>query len=265
MVGLGVSVARGPRVIRLQGVHKRFGRLHVLRGIDLEIAPGEVVVVIGPSGSGKSTLLRVINHLEPIDAGTIYFHGKPIYAYRVGDRLVHDSERAIREIRARIGMVSQRFNIFPHMSVLKNVMAGPLHVRRLPRADAEVRARALLERVGLTDKVHAFPAQLSGGQQQRVAIARALAMEPEAMLLDEITSALDPELVGEVLRVMQGLAADGMTMVVVTHEMGFAREVADRMVMMDAGEIIEEGAPEEFFSRPTQPRTQAFLQAVIRH
>ncbi|MEA2514494.1 MAG: polar amino acid transport system ATP-binding protein [Thermomicrobiales bacterium] len=252
-------------MIRLEGVHKRFGRLHVLRGIDLEIARGEVVVVIGPSGSGKSTLLRVINHLEAIDDGTIYLDGKPIYEYTVDGRRVRDSERVIRAIRSRIGMVSQRFNLFPHMSVLNNVMAGPIHVRKMSPAQAEARARTLLERVGLADKVRSYPSQLSGGQQQRVAIARALAMDPEAMLFDEVTSALDPELVGEVLRVMRGLAAEGMTMVVVTHEMGFAREVADRVVMMDEGAIVEIGPPADFFGRPQNPRTQAFLQAVIRH
>lgn len=251
-------------MIRLEEVHKYFGRLHVLRGINLEIMPGEVVVIIGPSGSGKSTLLRVINHLEPIDSGTIFLRDKPIFQHQAGGSVVHDSESTIRAIRARVGMVSQRFNLFPHMSVLGNVMVGPVHVRKLPRAEAEQLARGLLERVGLSDKVSAHPVQLSGGQQQRVAIARALAMEPEAMLFDEVTSALDPELVGDVLRVMQGLAADGMTMVVVTHEMGFAREVADRVVMMDEGLLIEEGHPREFFAHPAETRTQAFLDAVIR-
>ena len=180
-------------------------------------------------------------------------------------RVVRDSEQAIRAIRARVGMVSQRFNLFPHMNVLDNVAVGPVHVRGLPRAQANELARHLLERVGLSDKVAAVPSQLSGGQQQRVAIARALAMEPEAMLFDEVTSALDPELVGEVLRVMRALAGDGMTMVVVTHEMGFAREVADRMLMMDEGMFVEEGQPADFFTHPTEPRTQAFLDAVIRH
>jgi ABC-type polar amino acid transport system ATPase subunit len=252
-------------VIRLERVNKRFGALHVLRDIDLEIARGEVVVVIGPSGSGKSTLLRVINHLEPIDGGTIALNGKPVFAYERDGRRVRQPEAEIRAIRARVGMVSQRFNLFPHMSVLDNVMSGPIHVLGKPAAEAEAKARTLLERVGLAEKTHAFPAQLSGGQQQRVAIARALAMDPEAMLFDEVTSALDPELVGEVLRVMKTLAADGMTMAVVTHEMGFAREVADRVVMMDHGEIVEIGRPPGFFDRPTQPRTQAFLEAVIRH
>ncbi len=252
-------------MIRLENICKRFGRLEVLRGIDLAVARGEVVVIIGPSGSGKSTLLRVINHLEPFDAGAIYLDGQPIYQRVVDGRVVRDSERSIRQIRARIGMVSQRFNLFPHMSVLQNVMTGPINVRRLPKREADARARTLLQRVGLADKMTAYPNQLSGGQQQRVAIARALAMEPEAMLFDEVTSALDPELVGEVLRVMRQLAADGMTMVVVTHEMGFAREVADRVVMMDEGAIVEEGPPTPFFTTPSNSRTRAFIDAVIRH
>jgi polar amino acid transport system ATP-binding protein len=252
-------------VIRLENVHKWFGHLEVLRGIDLDISRGEVVVVIGPSGSGKSTLLRVINYLEPFQEGTIYLNGKPVFQHRQGTRVVRDSEKAVREIRARIGMVSQRFNLFPHMTTLQNVMTGPVNVRRIPKREAEERARALLARVGLADKIQSYPTQLSGGQQQRVAIARALAMDPEAMLFDEVTSALDPELVGEVLRVMRGLAADGMTMVVVTHEMGFAREVADRVVMMDEGQIVEEAPPRQFFSCPASPRTKAFVDAVIRH
>jgi polar amino acid transport system ATP-binding protein len=252
-------------VIRLENVHKHFGRLHVLRGINLEVRKGEVVVVIGPSGSGKSTLLRVMNHLEPIDEGTIYLDGKPVYEHRVNGRLVRDPERLVRAARARVGMVSQRFNLFPHMDVLQNVMVGPVHVRQLLRPKAEELARRLLERVGLSDKVAAYPSQLSGGQQQRVAIARAFAMEPEAILFDEVTSALDPELVGEVLRVMRDLTADGMTMVVVTHEMGFAREVAHRVVMMNDGAFVEEGPPEEFFNHPGEVRTRAFLDAVIHH
>jgi ABC-type polar amino acid transport system ATPase subunit len=252
-------------VIRLENIHKWFGRHEVLRGIDLEIDRGEVVVVIGPSGSGKSTLLRVINHLEPFEEGTIYLDGQPIYQRRVDGQLVRDPEREIRQIRARIGMVSQRFNLFPHMTALQNVMTGPVNVRRQSKPDAEARARALLRQVGLAEKMAAYPAQLSGGQQQRVAIARALAMDPEAMLFDEVTSALDPELVGEVLRVMRRLAADGMTMVVVTHEMGFAREVADRVVMMDDGAIVEQAAPERLFTAPESPRTRAFIDAVIKH
>jgi ABC-type polar amino acid transport system ATPase subunit len=252
-------------VIKLENIHKWFGNLEVLRGIDLNVARGEVVVVIGPSGSGKSTLLRVINYLEPFQEGTIYLNDQPVFQHQRGGRVVRDSEKTIREVRARIGMVSQRFNLFPHMTVLQNVMTGPINVRHLAKDEAEERARTLLHRVGLADKILAYPSQLSGGQQQRVAIARALAMEPEAMLFDEVTSALDPELVGEVLRVMRQLAADGMTMVVVTHEMGFAREVADRVVMMDEGLIIEEAQPQQFFTAPASPRTQAFVDAVIRH
>ena len=252
-------------MIRLEGVSKRFGSLHVLRNVNLEIERGQVVVIVGPSGSGKSTLLRVINNIEEIDEGSIFLDGSAgIYAY--GERQTGKGFRSSDPgVRARVGMVSQRFNLFPHMSVLENVMAGPIHVLQWPREKAEARARKLLERVGLIDKVGSYPAQLSGGQQQRVAIARALALDPEAMLFDEVTSALDPELVGEVLRVMKTLAADGMTMAVVTHEMGFAREVADRVIMMDHGEIIEEGPPGDFFGRPSNKRTQAFLQAVIRH
>jgi polar amino acid transport system ATP-binding protein len=252
-------------VIRLENVHKRFGRLNVLRGINLDVEQGECVVIIGPSGGGKSTALRVMNHLEPIDDGTIYFHGRPVYEHRVNGRMVRDSEHAIRDVRARIGMVFQRFNLFPHMDVLQNVTIGPVNVRGLSRDEAEAKARGLLEDVGLSEKIFAYPTQLSGGQQQRVAIARALAMEPEVMLFDEVTSALDPELVGEVLRAMRDLASKGMTMVVVTHEMNFAREVADRVLMMDDGVFIEEGPPEEFFTQPTNPRTQAFLQAVLKH
>jgi polar amino acid transport system ATP-binding protein len=252
-------------VIRLENIHKSFDHLQVLRGVSLEVARGEVVVVIGPSGSGKSTLLRVMNYLEPYQQGTIYLNGKPIYqTYRNG-HVVRDSETQIRQIRARIGMVSQRFNLFPHMNVLQNITTGPINVRGQTKSEAEDRARLLLRSVGLADKITAYPAQLSGGQQQRVAIARALAMDPEAMLFDEVTSALDPELVGEVLRVMRQLAADGMTMVVVTHEMGFAREVADRVVMMDEGVIVEEAEPVRFFTAPESPRTKAFVDAVIRH
>jgi ABC-type polar amino acid transport system ATPase subunit len=252
-------------MIALEHVSKSFGSLRVLRDINLEIARGEVVVVIGPSGSGKSTLLRVINHLEGIDEGTIRLNGQPIYEFVMDGRRVRDPEAKVRSIRARIGMVSQRFNLFPHMSALDNVTAGPIHVRGMPRIEAQAQAHSLLEQVGLGDKVGSFPSQLSGGQQQRVAIARALAMNPEAMLFDEVTSALDPELVGEVLRVMNALAADGMTMVIVTHEMGFAREVADRVVMMDHGAIVEEGPPASFFAKPRSERTRAFLRAVIRH
>ncbi|MCC7023931.1 MAG: amino acid ABC transporter ATP-binding protein [Thermomicrobiales bacterium] len=252
-------------MIRLENIHKSFGQLEVLRGVSLTVDRGEVVVVIGPSGSGKSTLLRVINYLEPYQQGTIYLEGKPIYQRYEHGRVVRDPERRIRELRARIGMVSQRFNLFPHMTVLENITTGPVNVRRQSRASAEERARQLLHAVGLAEKVNSYPTQLSGGQQQRVAIARALAMDPEAMLFDEVTSALDPELVGEVLRVMRQLADDGMTMIVVTHEMGFAREVADWVVMMDGGVIVEEAEPTKFFTTPESPRTKAFIDAVIRH
>ena len=253
-------------MIRLEGICKSFGQLQVLRDVSLEVARGEVVVVIGPSGSGKSTLLRVMNYLEPYERGMIYLENQPIYQrYDAHGHVQRDPERVIRDIRARIGMVSQRFNLFPHMNVLQNISTGPINVRGQGKAEAEARARELLQQVGLSEKVTAFPGQLSGGQQQRVAIARALAMDPEAMLFDEVTSALDPELVGEVLRVMRQLAAAGMTMVVVTHEMGFAREVADRVVMMDAGQIVEIAEPARFFTAPENPRTQAFIDAVIRH
>jgi polar amino acid transport system ATP-binding protein len=252
-------------VIRLENIHKSFGQLEVLRGVSLNVNRGEVVVVIGPSGSGKSTLPRVINYLEPHQQGTIYLEGQPIYQRYDHGRVVRDPEGRIRELRARIGMVPRRCNPFPHMTVLENITTGPVNVRRQSKASAEERARLLLRSVGLAEKVNSYPTQLSGGQQQRVAFARALAMDPEAMLFDEVTSALDPELVGEVLRVMRQLADDGMTMIVVTHEMGFAREVADRVVMMDGGVIVEEAEPTTFFTAPESPRTKAFIDAVIRH
>jgi polar amino acid transport system ATP-binding protein len=251
-------------VIRLENVYKSFGQLEVLRGVSLNVARGEVVVVIGPSGSGKSTLLRVMNYLEPYQRGTIYLDGQPIYQrYDQHGHIVHDPESTIRAIRARIGMVSQRFNLFPHMSVLQNIMTGPVNVRHQSKSEAEERARTLLISVGLADKINAYPGQLSGGQQQRVAIARALAMDPEAMLFDEVTSALDPELVGEVLRVMRQLAADGMTMVVVTHEMGFAREVADEVCFLHEGMIAERGAPADVLEAPQRPETQRFLRRLL--
>ncbi len=240
-------------MIKIQGLEKRFGNLQVLKGIDLEVRRGEVVVVIGPSGSGKSTLLRCINQLEVPSAGTITVEGKPVPA----------GGRELDEIREELGMVFQRFNLFPHMTVLKNITLAPLKVRKVSPAKAEEIARALLEKVGLANRAGAYPAHLSGGQQQRVAIARALAMQPKVMLFDEPTSALDPELVGEVLEVMKQLAREGMTMVVVTHEMGFAREVAHRVVFMDEGRIVEEGAPEQIFSNPREERTQAFLRKVL--
>ncbi len=244
-------------------VHKRFGRLEVLRGVSMVVDCREVVVLIGPSGSGKTTLLRCINHLEALDSGRIYVDGE-LVGYREKDgRLLEDSEREVARRRAAIGMVFQRFNLFPHLTALGNVIEAPMRVKKLPRRQAEEMGRALLHKVGLGDKLGAYPSQLSGGQQQRVAIARALAMEPKLMLFDEPTSALDPELVGEVLGTMKALALEGMTMMVVTHEMGFAREVADRIIFMDEGTIVEEGRPGELIAKPQHPRTQAFLSKVL--
>jgi polar amino acid transport system ATP-binding protein len=242
-----------PTALRAEGLRKSFGELEVLRGIDLEVAEHEVVCVIGASGSGKSTLLRCINLLEPIDAGRIVVAGEEITAEGV------DVDR----IRRHIGIVFQNFNLFPHMSVLDNVTLAPRRVLRQSRADAEERADALLVRFGLADKRDDFPDRLSGGQQQRVAIVRALAMDPRLLLLDEVTSALDPELIGEVLNVVRELAAEGMTMVIATHEMGFARDIADRVLFLDEGLVIEEGPPEAIFREPTQPRTREFLQRII--
>jgi polar amino acid transport system ATP-binding protein len=250
-------------MVRCLDVHKRFGKLEVLRGIDLDVNRGEVVVVLGPSGSGKSTLLRCINHLDRIDAGKIYVDGQLVGYREKNGRLVEDSEKAIARQRADIGMVFQRFNLFAHLSALGNVVEAPVQVRGMSRKEAGELARELLARVGLADKVDEYPSRLSGGQQQRVAIARALAMRPKVMLFDEPTSALDPELVGEVLDVMRGLARDGMTMIVVTHEMGFAREVADRAVFMDGGVIVEEGTPEELLRSARQERTKAFLSRIL--
>ncbi len=257
-------VAMDEALVRCLDVHKRFGRLEVLRGIDLEIARGEVVVIIGPSGSGKTTLLRCINHLETVNRGRIYVDGELVgYREDHNGRVREDREAAVARKRAAIGMVFQRFNLFPHLTALGNVTVGPVQVRKMSRKEADERGRALLAKVGLAEKVNAYPAQLSGGQQQRVAIARALAMEPKLMLFDEPTSALDPELVGEVLEVMKSLAREGMTMMVVTHEMGFAREVADRIIFMDEGIIVEEGTPEHFFRSPEHPRTKLFLSKIL--
>jgi polar amino acid transport system ATP-binding protein len=250
-------------MVRAEGIHKSFGRLEVLKGIDLEVRPGEVMCVIGPSGSGKSTFLRCINHLEKIDAGRLWVAGHLVGYREKGGRLHELRDREVAAQRRDIGMVFQRFNLFPHMTVLENVMEAPCRVKRQPKAQVRERALKLMDRVGLADKVHAYPAQLSGGQQQRVAIARALAMEPKLMLFDEPTSALDPELVGEVLEVMKQLALDGMTMVVVTHETGFAREVGDSLVFMDGGVIVEQGAPREILANPQHPRTQDFLSKVL--
>ena len=250
-------------MIRCIGVYKSFGKLEVLRAVNLDVARGEVVVLIGASGSGKTTLLRCINHLEPLDGGRIYVDGELIGYREVYGRLREDSEREVARKRAAIGMVFQRFNLFPHLTTLGNVMEAPMRVKKMPRDRAVEVARQLLRKVGLADKLDEHPARLSGGQQQRVAIARALAMEPKVMLFDEPTSALDPELVGEVLEVMQSLAREGMTMVVVTHEMGFAREVADRVVFMDAGQVVEEGPPDEILRSPQHQRTRAFLSKVL--
>ncbi|MBZ2171915.1 amino acid ABC transporter ATP-binding protein [Nitratidesulfovibrio sp. SRB-5] len=241
-------------MIEIRNLHKRFGQNEVLRGIDLTVCPGEVVVIIGPSGSGKSTALRCINRLEEITSGTVVVDGHDLY----------DPATDINYVRTEAGMVFQQFNLFPHMSVLHNVTLGPIRVRRTPRAEADRLGLALLEKVGLADKATAYPDQLSGGQKQRVAIARSLAMQPKVLLFDEPTSALDPELVGEVLEVMRALALEGMTMVIVTHEMGFAREVADRVIFIDQGRIQEEGPPDEFFSAPKNPRLREFLGRV-RH
>ncbi|MFO7527367.1 MAG: amino acid ABC transporter ATP-binding protein [Marinobacter sp.] len=240
-------------MIKVEQLHKYFGDLHVLKGVDLEVAPQEVVVMIGASGSGKSTLLRCLNFLEMKDKGRILIDGKE----------VDPATTPLNKVREHVGMVFQHFNLFPHMTVLENVIEAPVHVKKIPRGEAIERGRELLEKVGLGDKGDVYPEKLSGGQKQRVAIARALAMEPSVMLFDEPTSALDPELVGEVLEVMKSLAADGMTMVVVTHEMGFAREVADRVVFLDNGQIAEQGDPETFFSNPRHPKAQQFLSRVL--
>src|SRR5690349_17562520 len=252
-------------ILRASEVHKRFGRLDVLKGVSLEVARGETVCIIGPSGSGKSTFLRCINHLEKLDGGRIEVNGHLIGYREQNGKLVEDSEKNIARQRADIGMVFQRFNLFPHMTALGNVIEAPLRVRKQSKEEAVATARQLLDRVGLADKVDSYPSQLSGGQQQRVAIARALAMKPKLMLFDEPTSALDPELVGEVLEVMRGLAKDGMTMVVVTHEMSFARKTADRVVFMDKGVIAEQGDPEQIFVNPSNERTRQFLHRVLDH
>ncbi|WP_158896869.1 MULTISPECIES: amino acid ABC transporter ATP-binding protein [unclassified Pseudomonas] len=251
-------------VIQALEVHKAFGELEILKGVSLEVRRGEVVVLIGASGSGKTTFIRCLNHLEDIQGGTIRVNGELMgFRERADGSRVRDSERNIARRRRDIGMVFQRFNLFPHMTVLENIIEAPIQVLGVARAAAVEQARALLARVRLSDKAEHYPAQLSGGQQQRVAIARALAMKPQAMLFDEPTSALDPETVGEVLQVMKELAEDGMTMVVVTHEMGFAREVADRVVVLHQGELIEEGPPAQVFGNPTHPRTREFLSRVL--
>ena len=242
-------------MVEFQHVNKWYGSLHVLREINLRIEKGEVVVVCGPSGSGKSTLIRCINRLEPIQSGEIFVNGKPL----------SDPSLDLRALRAEIGFVFQQFNLYPHLSVMKNITLAPLKVKKTSPEEAEKIAMQLLERVGIPDKAGAYPANLCGGQQQRVAIARALAMQPKIMLFDEPTSALDPEMINEVLEVMTDLARDGMTMVVVTHEMGFARRVAHRVLFMDEGQIIEEESPQSFFDNPRSPRTKQFLSKILSH
>ena len=250
-----MTAASAPPMIRVAGVDKFFGPLHVLKNVQLEVPKGQVVVVLGPSGSGKSTLCRTINRLEPIDSGLIEVDGQPLPA----------EGKELARLRADVGMVFQSFNLFAHKTIVENVMLAPVKVRKTPAADARKTAMELLERVGIANQADKFPAQLSGGQQQRAAIARALAMKPKVMLFDEPTSALDPEMVQEVLDVMTGLAKDGMTMLVVTHEMGFARKAADRVIFMSDGEVVEDSTPEEFFSAPKSNRAKDFLGKILTH
>lgn len=240
-------------LVELRGVNKFFGKLHVLRDIDLNLDTGEVLVILGPSGSGKSTLLRCVNGLEPVDSGEVLFAGQSVTSAR----------RGIHRIRSQIGMVFQQFDLFPHLTALENLMLGPVEVKGIPKVEAKAKALELLEKVGIPQKADAYPAELSGGQQQRVAIARGLAMNPRLMMFDEATSALDPEMIKEVLDVMLALASEGMTMIVVTHEMGFARHAAQRVVFMDEGRLVEEGPPQEFFSNPKEERTKAFLSKIL--
>ena len=247
----------GDPILKLEGVHKSFGDLHVLRGIDLEVDKGDVVCVLGPSGSGKSTLLRCVNLLEPPDAGRVVFDGREITS--------EEDSGALNHVRQNVGMVFQRFNLFPHKSALENVALGPEKVLGGSKEEARAQATDLLERVNLSDKLHEYPERLSGGQQQRVAIARALAMDPDVMLFDEVTSALDPELIKEVLDVMRELAQEGMTMLVVTHEIGFARDVGDRVVFMDEGAVVEQGPPKQVLENPKEERTKRFLGLVLEH
>jgi polar amino acid transport system ATP-binding protein len=255
--------AAKPVVVRAVDVQKHFGRLHVLKGVDMQVGRGETVCIIGPSGSGKSTFLRCVNHLERIDGGRIEVNGHLIGYRERNGKLVEDTEKNIARQREEIGMVFQRFNLFPHKTALGNVIEAPIRVRKIPQKRAVAAGEDLLERVGLADKRDVYPGKLSGGQQQRVAIARALAMNPALMLFDEPTSALDPEVTGEVLEVMEELAREGMTMIVVTHEMGFARKAADRVLMMDDGRIIEEGTPVHFFTAPVEERTKQFLSKIL--
>jgi polar amino acid transport system ATP-binding protein len=250
-------------MVKAEAVHKRFGRLEVLKGIDLEVRQGEVMCLLGPSGSGKSTFLRCINHLEKINSGRLWVDGELVGYREAGDRLHELHEREVARKRAEIGMVFQHFNLFPHMTALENVTLAPTRALKVSRSEARDRGRQMLGRVGLSDKLDVYPVALSGGQQQRVAIARALAMQPKLMLFDEPTSALDPELVGDVLDAMRQLAHDGMTMIVVTHEIGFAREVADSVVFMDAGVVVESGPPAQVLGAPKHERTREFLRKVL--
>jgi len=259
----GVPVTSTEKVVEAIDVDKWFGAHQVLKGVSLTVKRGEVVVIVGPSGSGKTTFIRCLNHLEKIRKGRILVNGQLIGYRERNGRLIEDSERNIARQRREIGMVFQRFNLFPHLTALGNIIEAPIQVRGIAKAEAIETARALLGRVGLAEKAESYPAQLSGGQQQRVAIARALAMRPSLMLFDEATSALDPEMIGEVLEVMKELAREGMTMIAVTHEMGFAREVADRVVMMDDGRIIEDTEPEQFFTAPRSERSKAFLARIL--
>jgi polar amino acid transport system ATP-binding protein len=250
-------------MVQIEDVHKRFGPLEVLKGISMSVRKGETFVIIGPSGSGKSTLLRTVNHLEPIDRGRIIVEGELIGYRETKHGMKQMPERQVARQREKVGMVFQRFNLFPHMTALRNVIEAPMHVKGVSKKVAVEQAEELLNKVGLGQKMGSYPHELSGGQQQRVAIARALAMEPAVMMFDEATSALDPELVGEVLNVMEQLAHEGMTMLVVTHEMGFAREAADKVIFMDGGVVVEEGEPEEIFTHPRTERARAFLRAVL--
>jgi polar amino acid transport system ATP-binding protein len=258
-----MSGADATPMVRATGVHKRFGVNHVLKGIDLEVQRGEVMCVIGPSGSGKSTLLRCINHLEKIHSGRLEVDGELVGYQQRGDKLYELNERQVAAKRTEIGIVFQHFNLFPHMTALGNIVEAPVRVKKISKGEADERGRALLAQVGLAGRESAYPRQLSGGQQQRVAIARALAMDPKLMLFDEPTSALDPELVGDVLDVMRDLATSGMTMFVVTHEMGFAREVGDKLVFMDDGVVVEAGTPRDIIANPQHERTKSFLSKVL--
>jgi len=260
------ALERAEPMVRFEKVHKSFGSLTVLRDLDFTVKAGEKVAIIGPSGSGKTTILRVLMTLVKPDGGKVFVGGEPLWHRDEGGKQLPATESQLRRVRNRIGMVFQHFNLFPNMSVLRNVTEAPIHVKGVKRADAEKRGRELLDMVGLAEKAGAFPSQLSGGQKQRVAIARALAMDPDLMLFDEVTSALDPELVGEVLGILRRLALEtNMTMLIVTHEMGFARDVSDRVVFFDAGQVAEEGPPSKIFTEPENPRTQSFLQAVLQH